>query len=69
MSEEQQKEFQKDLKELVELHFSGFGVMKEQLFVGLVQDSSGICHLVAVNNGEKNAITLKSMLNEISEKI
>ena len=69
MNEEQQKAFQEDLKELVELHFSDFGVMKEQLFVGLVQDPSGVCHLVAVNNGEKNAITLKAMLNEISEKI
>ena len=36
MSEEQQKQFQEDLKELVELHFGDFGVMKEQLFVGPV---------------------------------
>jgi len=69
MNEEQQKQFQEDLKELVELHFGDFGVMKEQLFVGLVQDSSNVCHLVAINNGEGNATILKSMLNEISEKI
>lgn len=69
MTDEQQKAFQEDLKELVELHFGDFGVMKEQLFVGLVQDSSHVLHLVAVNSGEGNAITLKTMLNEISEKI
>ena len=69
MNEEQQKAFQEDLKELVELHFGDFGVMREHLFVGLVQDSSDVCHLVAINGGEGKAITLKTMLNEISEKI